>query len=199
MSENNPYAPPATVDRPPQIEEGSRYYTDGSLLMIRTGAILPNRCIKTNRPVEPGINGVRKRIGLSWCSPMWFLLILVNFLIMLIVVLCVSKRAKIEVAISSEYRTKKFIWRAIWLFLTGGGIALFVGGVTEDEFAGILWGLLLFLIGMLGFAFNLRYLAAKTHHEGLFSVKGCHPDFLAEIRKNQQPVTLVDRIFSNRI
>ena len=154
--------------------------------MVRNGAVLPNRCIKTNQAVEPGINGIRKNIRVSWCHPAWFLLFLLNLLLMLLVVLFVSKKAKIEVAISSEVRSRKMVWKSIWLAIVAAGIGGFIYGIQQEAPGGVGFGVLAILVGLIGFVFSLRYLAAKSHRDGLFSVKGCHPGFLAEIRKEQE-------------
>jgi hypothetical protein len=69
-------------------------WRDGKLLVMRKGAELPYRCIKTNGPAD-----VWQERTLIW-SPWWVLvLILLNQLIGLLAYLLVRKRAKIRIGL----------------------------------------------------------------------------------------------------
>jgi hypothetical protein len=54
MDEFNAYAPPkfAESDEGGLLEHANAAWRDGKLLMVRKGAILPDRCLKCNEPAE---------------------------------------------------------------------------------------------------------------------------------------------------
>jgi hypothetical protein len=41
----------------------------GKKLAVQDGAVLPSRCIQTNRGISPGENGRSKLIKLAWSNP----------------------------------------------------------------------------------------------------------------------------------
>lgn len=75
MDEINPYAAPQH-DLPPDAatndadqKTGPDIWRDGKLLVLRHGAVLPDRCVKCNAPAE----GRRKRKSVQWSEPIRFL------------------------------------------------------------------------------------------------------------------------------
>jgi len=66
MSETNPYAPPATSE---VLFPRARWFRrDGKFVVVRTGAVLPARCVKTNEPIE--MQDESKERQLVWV-PLW--------------------------------------------------------------------------------------------------------------------------------
>ncbi|MGJ8697887.1 MAG: hypothetical protein ACSHYF_16335 [Verrucomicrobiaceae bacterium] len=189
--QSNPYAPPETAN---PIDDGfisGFYRVENGALMVRSGAILPNRCIKTNLPVEPGKTGLLKKARISWVHPAWYLLIILNVLIMIVVVLCISKKAKIEYHLGHSFRAKRTKWR--WLF--AGIMALsalgFYSGINMEDGNGgglIALSLLGFFISLVSLLFSLNYVSASNHREGWFQLKGAHPDFIRDVQKEHGAV-----------
>jgi hypothetical protein len=73
MEDINPYAAPrhdlplnALADEP-----AGSVWRDGELLVMRKGAVLPDRCVKCNAPAEGG----RLRYVQLWHDPIYFLLL----------------------------------------------------------------------------------------------------------------------------
>ena len=83
-------------------DKGKRIWQyDGYLVMLR-GASLPNRCIKTNRPVTG-----KEEHTLSFINPHWFLLILVpriGIILVLIANFAMTKYEKINFGLSQEVK-----------------------------------------------------------------------------------------------
>src|SRR5918992_369607 len=81
----NPYASPQSVFGPFQLAEEPRgAWRDGDLLVLRRDGVLPDRCIKCNRPAE----GYRQERKLNWVHPRWkvlFLLLIGSFMVLLFV------------------------------------------------------------------------------------------------------------------
>jgi hypothetical protein len=67
MSETNPYAPPATSGVAPACPAHG-FRRDGEFIVVRTGAILPKRCIQTNHVIDQ--HDWTKERKLQW-SPKW--------------------------------------------------------------------------------------------------------------------------------
>ncbi|HUY92595.1 MAG TPA: hypothetical protein VMV10_27900, partial [Pirellulales bacterium] len=81
MADINPYAAPqheVVVDAL-LAEPGDGVWRDGAVLAMHKRAVLPDRCVKCNRPAGGG----RLKRSLSWHHPAWFLLILISLWIYL--------------------------------------------------------------------------------------------------------------------
>ena len=117
----NPYAPPECADQgmPPQKLENGEIWREGRYVVCPRDAHLPDRCVRCNKPAED-YSLLRK---LSWHHGAWFLLILLNLLIYLIVALCIRKTAKVHVGLCRRHRRK----RRLGLWLGYGGFMLSVG------------------------------------------------------------------------
>src|SRR6266446_5069294 len=72
---SNPYQAPQAV-LTPQIVPGGDVWQDRGLLVIRKGAVLPDRCVKCNAPAE----GYRLKRNLAWHQPAIYLTILAGIL-----------------------------------------------------------------------------------------------------------------------
>jgi hypothetical protein len=153
------------------------YWVDGNRLVVRTGAVLPPRCVKTNEPVhEPQVTKT-----LQWCTPLVYLTILINVVVLLIVYFIVRKQCQITYSIGAAARARKT--RNVLI-----STAVFVGSVLlciflfANDWIGV--GLLFVVIafaGLIAIAFSARDLAAIKHKDGQFWIKGCGPEFLASL------------------
>ena len=104
-------------------------WRQGRTLVMRLDAVLPDRCVKCNAPV----NGAKLPRNIYWHHPGLFLLIFLNLLIYVIVALIVRKRAKISVGICEKHRSIRMkAIAAAWL-LALLGIGLLVGGIVSEN------------------------------------------------------------------
>lgn len=73
MDEINPYAAPQSDPPKAATNDADKrpgdVWRDGKLLVMRHGAVLPDRCVKCNAPAE----GRRKRKSVQWSEPIRFL------------------------------------------------------------------------------------------------------------------------------
>ena len=156
-------------------------WRDGKLLVMRKGAELPYRCIKTNGPAD-----VWQKRTLIW-SPWWVVvLILFNQLIGLLAYLLVRKRAKIRIGLCEARRAArvKAIWAA-WLlpFLGVGLMGAGVVAVNNDPNTPLVFlmlvGLLMLLAGLIITLTLPGGVKAQRISETHIWIKGVHPDYLA--------------------
>jgi hypothetical protein len=121
-------------------------WRSGNLLVMRKGAQIPDRCIKTNQLA----NGKRFKAVLYWHPPDIYLLILLGLLVYVIVAIVVRKKAVVYVGVTEETLQKRR--RAIlWSWGVGiAGIILFFSALSlqSESAMGVL--ILLSLILMLG-------------------------------------------------
>jgi hypothetical protein len=117
-----------------------------NLLVMRKGAQLPDRCIKTNKPA----NGKRFKATLYWHHPVIYLLILLSLLIYVIVAIAVRKKAVVYVGVTEEMLQKRK--RAIlWGWGVGiAGIILFFSALSLQSESAMWVLVLLSLVLMLG-------------------------------------------------
>ena len=132
MSDFNPYAPPAadTLDSGRQWGEsddrGGLWRERFLLVMDRTATLPVDRCIVCDAPAT----GRPLRRKLSWHSPWWYLIVLVNLLFYAIAAMIVRKTVAVRVGMCDLHRTRRRWWIA---------------------FA---WSLILVAIGLLGLVFS---------------------------------------------
>src|ERR1700677_2798505 len=100
MDDFNPYAGPsaprAPVDRDGQALEDVGLWRDGSTgLVMARDALLPYTCVRCGAAAE----GFMLQRNLIWHRPVFYLTILLNPIVYIIVALCVLKRATIFVGL----------------------------------------------------------------------------------------------------
>ena len=166
------------VEMPPIVATDS-YYRDGEFLVIRDGAVLPARCIHTN--LEIGPDDWTKRERLTWTPPWVFLLILINLIVLVVVALCVNKKAWLTYSLSREARGKLIRRRSIAFVVFLAGVAAAIGcgiGIEGDMAVGLaILCSLVALIALIVLALT-NAISVKKHQEGWFSLKGCSREFL---------------------
>lgn len=175
----NPYSAPATTDAPPVVPTDALYYREGDFLMIRDGAVLPARCIKTNLPAEP--KDWTKQVQLTWTPPWIYIFLPFAVLPVLIIAAIISKRAKLTYTLCREERSrvmKRKTFATLGIFAGIGTIfACFfaVNGNTSAILAII--GVVL-MIGSLVVIAVTNAITVRKHRDGWFTIKGCRPEFL---------------------
>ena len=132
MSAFNPYAPPAadTLDSGRQWGEsddrGGLWRERFLLVMDKTATLPVDRCIVCDAPAT----GPPLRRKLSWHSPWWYLIVLVNLLFYAIAAMIVRKTVAVRVGLCDLHRTRRRRWIAL------------------------AWSLILVALGLLGLVFS---------------------------------------------
>lgn len=154
-------------------------WRSGDLLVMRRGAQLPDRCIKTNQPA----NGKRFKATLYWHHPLLYLLILINLLVYVIVAIAVRKKAVVYVGVTERTLQKRR--RAIsWGWGIGiAGIILFFSALSlPSESATVLLavlGLFLMLGGLGGGIAKATLVDADRIEDEYIWLRGVTNEYLA--------------------
>lgn len=147
---------------------------DGNRLVMGRQAQLPHRCIKCNEPAE----GAKLKRQLSWHNPWWFLLLPCGLLICVIVIMCVQKKATVEVGLCEAHRRRRNKGRALgW-----GAFAMFVLGIAVSVVSGnglfVAAGILLLLAGLVCAVVMTGTVSAAKIDDRVVWLKGVSPVFL---------------------
>lgn len=130
MDEFNPYAAPAARidDFATGFDPTDGVWREGGTLVLAKSAELPPRCLKCNAPTDR-----RLRRNLVWHPSGYYLLILLNWIIYLIVYLAVRQTAKVEFPVCPAHLSRRR--RAIglgWLVsLLGVGVIVVCVSLAE--------------------------------------------------------------------
>lgn len=180
MEDVNPYAAPrhdlpldALADEP-----GDRVWRDGNLLVIRKGAVLPDRCVKCNAPAEGG----RLKVKLQCDGPIEVLGVRLPHM--------QRHAAKIEVCLCREHRRRRRIAVACgaFLFVVGAGATLiFVVGLFARPVAPPqppVWPMALLMILLVASTVNellfVRPVAPQKIDHDYVWLKKVDPGYLAQ-------------------
>lgn len=173
----NPFAPPKTdAYDPTQAGSGEDVWRSDKLMIWRVGAALPNRCLKCNAPAT-----VRLKRTLQWHHPAYFLFLLINVLVFLIVSLIVRKTAKTELPLCAAHDQRRKIGIGLVLgsfLLLFGGIAL--GSAGEMEVM-IFVGLLLFLAALIAGIVMMAVVTPTKIDATYIRAKGVCAEYLARL------------------
>lgn len=192
MDDINPYAPP-TVDTvaalPVTASSSQDIWRDGRDLVMHKNARLPSVCVKSGVPIE-GRGIVRK---MSWHTPwlaLLFLLGAIGALIYVVLALVLSKKATIEIPLSSEEKSRRNTRLLIWWIIGLGAIALMVGcfvALINVRNNGAVFGLCLFgsfismLAALLGGQSAARILRPTKITDTHVWLRGVHPLILGQL------------------
>ena len=152
--------------------------------MVRKDGVLPDRCLKCNEPA----GGFQFKRSLTWASPWYALLILLNLILYIVVYLIVSRRGNVTVGVCPLHRRKRR--RAIllgWLtFLAGIGsliAAAFVpSSVTAFPAVG---GGILMAVGVIGGMLGSRILVPARIDKHFIWLTKVSPVYLATFPDSQ--------------
>lgn len=136
-------------------------------------ARLPDRCIKCNQPTQ----GRLKR-NFTWHHPAIYLLLLAAWLIYLIVVMVVRKRATVELGLCDEHRQKR--WRNILIMwgLLLLGFVCFVLAVAAEDGSPALLGMLFIIVGVIFGIVAARVVVPSRIDDRFVWLKGINKDYL---------------------
>lgn len=151
---------------------------DGARLVVRPGAVLPARCVKTNVPVSA--KPVTKTF--YWMHPGWLFTLLLGLLILLIVYLIVRKPCRFTYFISPESKRRSMLRQLAALGTAMLGIVAFVTGAINELGWIMAGGGIAFLTGLILLVIFSNVLQVTKARDGEFWIKGCGPEFLESIR-----------------
>ena len=159
---------------------------DGRHLVIRPDTTLPNRCIKTNEPVE---HPPRTKT-LYWAHPAWLLLILVNIIVLLIVYLLVQKKCRVTFSISRAQRDRIRARTTVSLLVLVAGVAaIVVGAFQQEPIVWVICGIIGAFIGLILTFIVSRPLHVAKEKNGEFWIAGCGKEFLDSIHTTSSVLT----------
>jgi hypothetical protein len=146
-------------------------------LVARTETVFPDRCIKCNAPA----GGFRLKRTLYWMHPAYYLLILCNLLILLIVHLIVRKKAVVHIGLCVQHRSKRKQGMLIgWSGVALGIILITCGAVISSGWCALAGILVLLGGGIIGAVMARTVGPTKIEKEYVW-LTGAHRDFLAEL------------------
>jgi hypothetical protein len=180
MDEFNPYAAPkADIAVGPHGSEETGCWSDGKLLVMSKNAMLPDRCVKCNEPA----GGYKLKRNLMWHSPWYYLVVLLNLIIYVIVAMIVRYTAKVYIPLCRRHKSRRrWSIAAAWLSVLLG-IGIMIGGAGSQEYSSyfISVGVVVFVAGVvLGVAGSQTVVAAKIDKHFVW-LKKVHPSFLADL------------------
>jgi len=183
MSDFNPYAAPETDELRGSIAAASDVagpWRKGRVLVMAKTGELPPRCVACN---APAIGRPLKR-SLTWHPAWWYLLLLINLLVYLVVALIIRKTAVIRVGLCDRHRGRRRMWIALaWsLVLLAIVVPVVMSSAGWNEplmFVGLIPPLLLAaaLIGI----FGARVVYAKRIDDHHAWIGGVCPAYLAAL------------------
>ncbi|HEV2693970.1 MAG TPA: DUF4339 domain-containing protein [Verrucomicrobiae bacterium] len=159
------------------LPSASGLWRQGKKIVTVSETIFPDRCVKCNAPA----NGFRLKRVLYWQHPAYFLLILCNLLVLLIVMLIVRKKAVLHIGLCERHQQQRKT--AIAASVTGilGSIVLFcVAGVMSSGWPALA-GVVVLLIGVIWGIAKGRTIAATKIEKQTVWVRGAGPEFLDEL------------------
>jgi hypothetical protein len=159
-------------------------WRSGNILVMRRGAQLPDRCIKTNQPA----NGKRFKAIFYWHHPAIYLLILLNLLIYVIVAIAVRKKAVVYVGVTEETlqkRRRAILWG--WILAIAGVILYFYAYLsilsesTTGGFIALGLGFCLMLGGLIGGIAGANLVNVDRIEEEYIWIRGVTKEYLAHL------------------
>lgn len=148
MSNFSPVPPPVQIAPPPWAAAATYgavspglYRAHDRLLTVGSPEF-PDCCVRCNAPAE----GYRKRVRLRWHAPLWYVLVLVQPMVYLIVALIVSKSVTLDLPLCERHRARRrlgaiILWVSLLVMICG---VVASAGTNNGAYAGI--GALIFFI-----------------------------------------------------
>ncbi len=185
----NPYAPPPIVAElasfPTTSVDAEGLWRDGNTLVVHRDAWLPPRCVKTNQPTTSFLAR-----HLVW-TPSWvYLLLIANFLLGVIVILIMQKKAVLHIGLTEERLAGRRRLIMISWVIALVGVASFFTGIAALASEGSFQPLGPWLLGAGGLAaffgiingnFGARVVYATKIDDQFVWIKGVCPEYLAEL------------------
>jgi hypothetical protein len=176
-TEMNPYAAPRS-----DVNAGGgraspqgMFWRVGALLVARHGAVLPPRCVKCNEAAD----GQAKKQRFYWHHQAWFLLILVNIILYIVVVVFVRRHADVTLGLCQDHRRKRAQGILVTLAGIGSAVVLFAFGIVAAQPIMVVASLLVLLVAIVVGIVKTRVLFPVRIDQGGAQLKGCCEAFLA--------------------
>jgi hypothetical protein len=176
--DTNPYKPPVALDTMYGKPDAGTSRVEGKQLVVRSGAVLPQRCVKTNQKITE--EDLRRKT-FEWCSPWVALSFLVSGCIMIVLYFVFRRQCSITFGMHSSVRKRYRNWL---LFKVLATVALFASlpFVAATDSGGLIATvLILFIFAFITCFIGNSPLSIAKHREGEFWIKGCCPEFLSQI------------------
>lgn len=159
------------------ISVGAGIWREGKKLVTCSETPFPDRCVKCNASA----NGFRLKRVLYWQNPAYYLLLLINVRILLIVVLIVRKKAILNVGLCEAHRQQRLTAIAVcWSGVLAGPAAIIAGAIYHSAPA-IAGGIVIFLAALIwGLVKGRTISASKIDKENVW-VSGVCRAFLEEL------------------
>jgi hypothetical protein len=176
--DDNPYLAPM-VREPLAAPEGPVYYVvDDSLLVVRSGDVLPLFCVTTGVPVSP--EQMERRI-LHWC-PFWvFVLMFVAPFIGFVLYAILRKKCLITYGMSKA--AKRPYWIRVGIacaLMIAAAVGVLIGAKLKMG-AILLCSVLLVPVAIIVMLVGNTPFSAIKYVDGKFWIKGSSPEFLARL------------------
>lgn len=129
---DSPWAPPEAETL--EVRPTPEVYADGDEVVLRAGSDLPERCVVCD--TRDRVRMSRKRV--VWHHPAWYLLILLNLILYVIVALVIRRSARIQVGICEEHRKRR-----LSRILAGCGVVVLgvLTSMSQFDQGGLMLGL----------------------------------------------------------
>jgi hypothetical protein len=174
--QTNPYAPSEASLRAGDVRPTTGLMHDGKVLLLPQDCALPDRCVKCN---DDAVLPIKERT-VYWHHAGWYLMLLVNVILYVIVALVVRKTAKVSPGLCERHKRK----RNVGLFIGWGGALLGLAGAVSagaNDSPGLaLSMLLLILVAMITGIIMSRVVYASRIDDRYIRLKGCGPEFLTQ-------------------
>lgn len=189
MSEANPFASPKAPSprKPLRRDDNSAPSDDIQLikgkLVGKSPIILPEICVKCGADAH---NGKRFEKSLYYCNLLFFLTILINILVLIIVYFVARKKIDLSFSLCENclipYKRKRMVAALFWL----ATILSVVAGIAleSSEFI-IVFVILLIAAIVMNIVAGLP-LRPSGHSKGLFTIKGAKQPFFDRFFNNQE-------------
>jgi hypothetical protein len=175
------------IIKPPPFQKSKsveNVFRAGNIMVMQKGALLPNRCIKTNDTEDLRF----KKINLRWHSPWIYLTIFAGLLVYVIVALICTKKATIEIPISRSVLRRRLIFLiATWVCAFAGIFAFIYGIIASGSISNtdniallFMFSVLMFIVAVIVYVIGGRFITASKIDDYYVWIKGVNPEYLGE-------------------
>jgi hypothetical protein len=158
---------------------------DGRCLVLSSGSVLPDVCVKTNQPISAEDQVTRT---FYWCSPLVALWFLVSGLLVMLVYFIARKKCELTFGLSPSIKKK---YRNRLLFKILAAIALFFAmpvSATVNSAAVPIIVMILFIAAIVSLFVANSPLSVARYEKGRFWVKGFSDEYLAAFATSSRAI-----------
>jgi hypothetical protein len=153
-------------------------WRDDRRLVIGPETVLPDRCIKTNRPVH----GRRLELTLRWHHPAIYLLLLANLVAYIIASELLSKKMTLSVGVSKPVLFIRLAWILATFSLLLFGVAAVLAPIVVHPHPSSMAGLVPLFLSGLAYLWGVRLVSVTRMDDGGYVwLKGVNRKYLAAL------------------